>query len=415
MADPQLAPLRICMLLNGDVRNDSRVLNVIRSLGRVGQVDLYYPAPAELDPARVPAGVRLFRCPPPAGLRSTIVRHSLLHLEHVDLGLRAGRSGIRYDVVHANDYPTLLPALRLAERLDAKLVYDSHEIYMETVNQQFPLGAGGLRGLMFRVMVGLIRRVGWHMEARFAQRVDLLLTVSESCSSFLRDRYGIANAAVVLNCPDFEEQPRTDRLRRVLNLTEGIPIILYQGTLNAGRGLRQLVESAQHLALPAAMVLIGEGPMLTELRALGTRLHLDGRVFFLPTVPVEELPAYTAAADVGVMLLEPINLSKAFALANKVFQYMAASLPLVLSRSVEHDRLLAEVGCGTAAPTLAPRDIARTIDRVLEEPQQARQMGQLGRTAFEEKYNWPRQEEVLLRAYARLFEGDNRRTSAPGA
>ena len=94
------------------------------------------------------------------------------------------------------------------------------------------------------VAVWLARRLGRRVEERLLRRVDLFLTVNESCAAWFAEEYGVADVTAIMNCP-----PRTDtvpegRLRAELGLAATDRIVLYQGVLSPGRGLVPLVRSA---------------------------------------------------------------------------------------------------------------------------------------------------------------------------
>src|SRR5690606_2513152 len=109
---------------------------------------------------------------------------------------------------------------------------------------------------------------------------------------------------VLYNTPERRAVPDTGRLRRAAGLPEGQPVVLYQGGLRAGRGLPALLDALG--AVPeAALVVIGDGPMEEELRRRAA--PLGDRVRFLGFVPPGDLPGYTAGADLGALLLEPIT------------------------------------------------------------------------------------------------------------
>ena len=72
-------------------------------------------------------------------------------------------------------------------------------------------------------------------------------------------------------------------------------------------------------------------------------------------VPQAELHNWTASADLGVLILEPINLSKRLALANKIFEYMAARVPILATNLPENRRILDSCKCGWLTERWEPR------------------------------------------------------------
>ena len=86
--------------------------------------------------------------------------------------------------------------------------------------------------------------------------------------------------------------------------------------------MEQIVESSAFL-LKRILVIIGEGPE-DKLVNLSDTLE-NNKVIFLPFIPYKKLLKYISSATIGLILIENINLSKKYALANKVTEYMAAS------------------------------------------------------------------------------------------
>jgi len=146
----------------------------------------------------------------------------------------------------------------------------------------------------------------------------------------------------------------------------------------------------------------GEPGYGAELARLAASSGLDGRVHFAPSVPLEELLAQTAEADVGVSLLEDVCENHRLALPNKVFEYVSAGVPVVASDLPELRRLVEGRGIGWTADPAQPGQIAdaiRTALRCKEDPEvQARVREAAGRL------RWEIEKERLLDVYARLVE-----------
>lgn len=320
----------------------------------------------------------------------------LLHRQNDQLVVAALASGGDFDVVWANDYSTLHPARLIARERGAKLVYDSLEIWLETVNQFFPTDAPLPKALAFRTVIGLCRAIGRRVEPRLVDDVDLVITANESYAKVLRDRLVREDIGVVLNCPDPVELRHSDRVRRELGLAASDRIVLYQGMMNAGRGLPELVASARDFPAGVRLVLIGAGMLEDSLRRLAEDAELEDRVFFGALVPQAELHEWTSSADLGVLILDPINLSKRLALANKIFEYMAASIPVLTTDLPENRRIIDQCECGWLINDRAPAVIADRLARILEDPEEMRRRGANGRRWFEERYNFEQESKQLL-------------------
>ncbi len=119
------------------------------------------------------------------------------------------------------------------------------------------------------------------------------------------------------------------------------PLVLHQGAPAPARGCEVLIEALAHLeGVHLAFLGDPESGYEKELRAAVARHGVQDRVALLPSVPLSELLANTAEADVGVTLLQDTCENHRLALPNKLFEYIAASVPVVASALPETERLI---------------------------------------------------------------------------
>ena len=178
-----------------------------------------------------------------------------------------------------------------------------------------------------------------------------------------------------------------------------MPVVLYLGGLMAGRGLEQLVDAIA-LVPEAQLVLLGDGA--EEGRLLERAAASGASVLILPPVPPELVEAYASSATVGVSPIVPSCLNYRYSLPNKLFQYMAAGIPVVASDFRQVREVVEGSGSGIVVDTTRPEAIARGIRRVLADPAEAAAMGARGRAAVEERFNWEASAAVLRDAYEHL-------------
>jgi glycosyltransferase involved in cell wall biosynthesis len=283
----------------------------------------------------------------------------------------------------------------VARRTGATLVYDSHELWLATVNQFFPRDERLPRALAFRAIVGAARAVGRWEEHRLVASADAIVTANESYGGVLQRRFG-RDVVVVRNCPEVPDLVPSDRIREALGLPPSDRIVLYQGMMNAGRGLPELIESARWYPDGVRLVLLGHGVLEEVLRKQITASHLDDRVFMPGLVPQAELPQWTASADLGVLVLDPINLSKRLSLANKIFEYMGAAKPIMTTDLPENRRVIEECECGWLLADRDPRRLAEAVGRIFADPGEMDRRGRNGRRCVEERYNWEAEAEHVL-------------------
>jgi glycosyltransferase involved in cell wall biosynthesis len=397
-----MSDLSFCVLLDGPVTNDGRVQRTARTLGGLGDVLLVTAGGSERDQdlfgdrVEVRPTVR----PEPSWLRKWF----LLHRQNDQLADAALADGRSFDLVWANDYTTLVPALRVASATGAKVVYDSHEIWLETINQFFPRDVPLHRQIAFRIILAVCRAIGNREEPKLAAHADAVITVNESCAEVLSKHLNRSEVGVVLSCPEPTELPSSDRIRAELGIAAGDPIVLYQGAMNAGRGLHALISSVGYLPDRVRLVMLGGGMLEESLRRAVREAGLGDRVFLPGTVPQAELHEWTASADLGVLVLEPINLSKRFALANKIFEYMGAGIPILTTDLPENRRILDRCDCGWLISDWSPPALAGHVARILDDPDDMMRRGRNGRRCFEDRYNWNVERQQVLTIVDRLLE-----------
>jgi glycosyltransferase involved in cell wall biosynthesis len=278
--------------------------------------------------------------------------------------------------------PELLPAGLRLRRAGMRVVFDAHED-VPTQLLDKPYLAPGIA----RLAAGLYARY----ERYACARLDGLL----AATPHIRERLEHCNAQTV----DVANYPLPEEFspERSWDARTGI---CYVGSISAIRGIREMVQACALLRTPARLALAGSFadpalarevallPGWTRVRALG---HLDragvGRVM--------------ENAFAGLVTLLP-TASYRDALPVKMFEYMAAGIPVIASDFPRWRAIVEASECGLCVDPRDPAAIAAAIDRLAQDPQLARRMGANGRRAVEQTYNWKNEAQKLVRFYADL-------------
>ncbi len=306
------------------------------------------------------------------------------------------------DVFHAHDLDTLPVAAALAQHHGSRLVYDSHELFVDQLNlgpraREFPWPS--------RLKQWVAQQNYARLERSLIGRAGAVIAVSQASAAELARRYHIAQPAVLLNTPPFQDwQTGSTYLRDRLGLTDEQRIVLLQGAVLPDRGQVELVESLEHLPVHVVLVFLGFnlGTLQPAIRAAVARLGLEMRVHFLDALPARELLAATASADVGMILLAGHNKNHRYTLPNKLFEYMMAGLPFVATDWPELGRLTRLTNAGVTIPNLAPATIASGILEVLSDDHRRATLRAAGLHAARTEYNWEHQSQTLLTTYQNL-------------
>lgn len=291
------------------------------------------------------------------------------------------------DLYHGMAYMGIPVALALAGRRGVPVVYDARDIYLD---------AGNLARLP-----GPARQIVGALERRWAQGASRVVTVNDGYARVMAERWGIQTPAVVMNCPDpLPDVGRPRRFHEALGLPPETPLVLYHGGFSPDRGIEQLIEALP--LLPGVhLVCMGYGRLEPVLRARAAAS--DGRLHILPAVPPASLLEWVASADVVAIPIQPTTLNHRLTTPNKLFEALAAGVPIVAADLPGMAPIVRESGAGVLCDPTDPAAIAAAIRRILELPEADRRaMGERGRDAARTRYNWRAQMDVLLAEYGRL-------------
>lgn len=297
-----------------------------------------------------------------------------------------------------------LPALEQVRAAHGgRTVYDARDVF--------------LRSRMFDPMPRWQRRVLTRYERRWAQACDAVLQVSPEYAAMTEHDLGLDHVAVVRNCPERWDPPtpRPDRIRELLGLPATTRIVLYQGRVMGDRGIEQAMDAI--LEVPdAVLVIMGFGNQNGSQSSrdpyveASQRAPYLGKVHVIDPVPPTELLWWSASADVMVMAVQPRSENHRFMTPQKLWEALAAGVPVVAADMPGFRSVVGEVGCGELVDPTSPSAIAGGIRRLLDlGPEGLRAVGDRGLAAAHDRYNWEVQAEVLEGIYAELLAKDRAR------
>jgi len=282
------------------------------------------------------------------------------------------------DIIHCNDL-NALPVGLIIKILNQgkKVVYDCHEYETE------------IKGLS-RVEKGARR---W-LERFLIRYTDAVITVSDSIAKEYQRLYAISKPKLILNCPNFCEQPKQDLFRESLGIRPDQTIFLYQGGLSKGRGIELLLEAFSNLESDkTVLVCMGYGPLESLIQE---KAQQQKNIFFHPAVTSDILLNYTSSADYGILFYEDTCLNHRYCSPNKIFEYLMAGLPVLTSNLFEMKRLVEKEGVGIVAEENTVEGFKEAVEASLNQDYDAIQVN-----VFEsrKKYCWEEQENVLKEIY----------------
>jgi hypothetical protein len=363
---------RVCHITTVHPVDDHRILHKECVSLRDAGYDVTLVAPHDED--TVLRGVRV------VALR-TAARSRLERMARRPLAAYRAAVAIDAELYHFHD-PEFLPYAVALARRGKRVVYDAHE--------DVPVQVRHKHWIPPRARAPIARAYA-QLEAACVGRLSAVVSPSVTALARLRPRQpraiGLANYPRLETAPD--PGPWDERSRAAC----------YVGGISEVRGARELVaamagvDGELHLAGP-----VSPPELLDELeRSPGWQ-----RVRYLGRVGHERVTALLAGAKVGVIPLHPIpNYVDAYPV--KLFEYMAAGLPVIATDVPRWRALLEEHGCGICVPHDSPQRLAVAIGELLDDDARAREMGARGRRAVETDYSWGSQAAALLDLYRELL------------
>lgn len=247
---------------------------------------------------------------------------------------------LKKDLLVSNDLDSLLPNYLVSKLQSKVLIYDSHELFTE------------IPELVDRPK---IKSIWTGIEKRILPKLKNCYTVSHSIAAYYTNKYSTP----------FETIRNLPRTKTVTSgafpfSTSEKKIILYQGAINMGRGLELIIDTMKHLE-NHLLVLIGSGDILEDLKQQSLELVKANKVYFLEKRAPLELQKLTPLADIGISLEEDLGLNYRYALPNKVFDYLHAEIPVLVSNLPEMKKIIDTHKFGEVVVNRDPKLLAKQI------------------------------------------------------
>lgn len=281
-------------------------------------------------------------------------------------------------IIVANDLDTL-PACWLVSKIRRlKLVYDSHEYFTEVPEL---IGREFVRNFWLRI------------EKMLIPGITFAYTVSESIAETYRKDYNV-NFRVIRNLPYRLDHPlrHPDLLK-----CDPVRIIIYQGSLNPGRGLESAILAMKYIE-KFQLQICGDGPLRKDLENLAVENNLMSRVLFMGRIPLNDLPAYTCQASMGISLEENLGMNYYYSLPNKLFDYIQARIPVLVSGLPEMRKIVETYDVGLVTESLEPEKLARIIEEMLNNDEK-RMIWKKNLLIAAKELCWEKEEGKLLEIY----------------
>jgi len=373
--------MKICMLTTVHRPFDTRIFHKeSKSLKKAGHA-VTLIAPSDIASKNNVDGIHVITVKKP----DSKILHPITMLRVFIAGLRQD-----CDVYHCHEPGSLFVCALLKLLRRTKLVYDAHEHYPSIISEN---------SLFPKYLKQLVNKIVDISEKTLCKFADIIITVNHS----LENRYEkIKDVVVLFNVPILD-------LFNVSNSIKEKSVIISLGNISEKRGFDKLLFSIKKIKQTNPNV-----KLLIVGKILGTNKFskwvdnyirtngLEENIELIDWIPHSDVVRYIETSVVGIILFQPTHYNNLIGLPNKLFEYMACRIPVIASNFQEIREIVEESNCGILVDPTKIQEISDAILWLLEHPEEAEQMGENGRLAVEETYNWGNMEKRLFKVYEEL-------------
>ncbi len=282
----------------------------------------------------------------------------------------------RFDMINANDLDTLIPCFLVSKIKSKPCIYDAHEYFTEVPE------------VLHRPF---IKKIWEAVERMIIPRLKHCYTVSESIAGMFEKKYK-TNFDIIRNVPVLNSDSEI-----VWNYHEEQErYFIYQGALNQGRGLENIIEAMQFV--DCRLYIVGEGDLSEDLRKIAIRHKVKSKVKFFGFIEPDKLTEITRKAYAGINVSENLGLSYYYSLNNKCFDYMHAGIPSITNDFPEYQKINAQYEVALMTGN-SVGNLAAAMNTLLNDSKYYQYLKENCLLAREE-YNWQKEEQKLLEIYS---------------
>jgi len=287
------------------------------------------------------------------------------------------------DIYHLHD-PELIPIGLKLKKMGKKVIFDAHEdVALQILSKSY-----------MNVILRNILSKSFLIFEKFAfKKFDFLITATPH----IRDKFLKINT----NCMDINNYPKLEEFNFDINISKKEDAVCYIGSIAAVRGIKEIVH-AMEFTHGIKLLLAGdfrERDVESEVKGYDGWSKVE-ELGFLDRAGVADVMGRSKA---GLVTLHPI-INYQDALPVKMFEYMAASLPVIASNIELWKSIIDDAKCGICIDPLNPKAIAEAIEYIISNPIKANSMGENGKKAVIEKYNWSLEEAKLFGVYEEILQ-----------
>jgi len=287
----------------------------------------------------------------------------------------------RADIYHFHD-PELIFIGILLKLFGKKVIYDVHEDVSKQIMNKGWLGNNQIKKFVAFTM-NAIEQIGALLFNK------IIVVTPDIARKFPKNKVVILRNFPILQLIDNTAS---------VNYKKNRPVIIYAGGLNRIRGIKEVIQATEYINDRAELWLLGKWEN-EEFRKECVKLNGWKRTKYLGLKKLEETYSFMKISNIGIVNFLHLEVSLK-AIPNKPFEYMACSLPIIMSNFTFWHEIFGE--CTIFVDPKDYKGIAKKILYLLDNTDEAKELGKKGRKLIEEKFNWEVESEKLLEVYNNL-------------
>jgi len=212
---------------------------------------------------------------------------------------------------------------------------------------------------------------------------------------FIRDRYSSINNT----CININNYPIVGELDQRITWSDKKNEVCYIGAISKSRGIDEMVKALRYVE--GVRLNLGGRFIKSKLKSKITSYDEWEHVNEMGFLDRDDIKSVLKKSKAGLVVLHP-TINYKDALPVKMFEYMAASIPVISSNIPLWTDIVNSNECGVCVDPLNPKEISNAIEYLINNPIEAKKMGENGKNAVIRKFNWSIEEVKLLECYNRL-------------
>ena len=283
------------------------------------------------------------------------------------------------DIVHAADFDSYFPALIVAKLMHKKIIYDVCDYFPDSILKPV-----------------FIHKIFSKIDRFLMAKADKII-IADECRLEQIGRPGDKSITVIYNVPNISVSKDLAQSSSKTNQFK----IFYAGYIIPMRDLLSMIRFAEeHPEVSLTIAGLGYPELLEKIQK---RCQDVPNASYIGSIPYDEVIRRSLESDLLFAFYDPIRKSNRYASPNKLFEAMMCGKPILMNGGIASADIVQRENCGLLIPYGDYEALEETVLRLMNDPALCKKLGENGRKAYEEKYNWNNQEKKLLGVYRNIL------------